>query len=110
MYVCEVWVKVSSLVKARLGLQPHPFSLLLWFLSSLTVLLRKVTGMLRKMPVLVTVVQKQERVLCFCACRLKWYRLEPRAGHPCSHQEGRHLHSFQCGRGDPETCGEITKR
>lgn len=35
---------------------------------------------------------------------------KPSAGHPCGHQEGRYLHSLQCGRGDPETRGETTQR
>uniref|UniRef100_A0A3Q2VVX0 Axin interactor, dorsalization associated n=1 Tax=Haplochromis burtoni TaxID=8153 RepID=A0A3Q2VVX0_HAPBU len=45
-----------------------------------------------------------------CGCRCKWCRSEPGAGYPRGHQKGRHVHSLQCGRGGPETCGEITKR
>lgn len=66
IYLCEVRVKVSSSVTAAgLRLQPHPFCLLRQFLGSLTVLLREVARMLRKMPVLVSIGQKQEHVLCF---------------------------------------------
>lgn len=45
-----------------------------------------------------------------CGCRCKRCRSEPGAGYPRGHQKGRHVHSLQCGRGGPETCGEITKR
>lgn len=50
------------------------------------------------------------RVCAVFLCRFERRRLEPSAGHPCGHQEGRYLHSLQRGRGDPETCGETTKR
>ncbi|XP_075939989.1 axin interactor, dorsalization-associated protein isoform X3 [Anarhichas minor] len=42
--------------------------------------------------------------------RFERRRCEPCAGHTCGLQEGRYLHSLQCGGRDPETRGEITKR